>query len=102
MIVVLVFVDLVILVVWTLKDPLKKDILKLASEQGETDEIIYDPEIEICTCNHQIIWIGVLFSIKGLILIMGLYLSYETRNSKIERINDSKFVALSIYNIVVR
>jgi gamma-aminobutyric acid type B receptor len=44
---------------------------------------------------------GISFSIKGIILILGLYLSYETRNAKIERINDAKFVTLSIYNIVV-
>ena len=46
-------------------------------------------------------FLGVSFSIKALILILGLYLSYETRNTKLDRINDSKFVALSIYNIVV-
>ena len=60
----MVFVDLVILVVWTLKDPLKKKTMKLASEPGETDEIIYEPEIEICNCNHQMVWIGVVFSLK--------------------------------------
>jgi gamma-aminobutyric acid type B receptor len=98
----MVCVDLLILMIWTLKDPLRKETFQLASEPGENDEIIYDPEIEICKCNHQMIWVGVVFGIKGIILILGLYLSYETRNSKIDRMNDSKFVALSIYNIVVR
>jgi gamma-aminobutyric acid type B receptor len=98
----MVCVDLLILLIWTLKDPLKKATLKLASEPGENDEIIHDPEIEICKCDHQMIWVGVSFGTKGIILIMGLYLSYETRNAKIDRMNDSKFVALSIYNIVVR
>ena len=119
----MVFLDVIILIVWSLRDPLKKKALKLTSELIEKEDIIYEPEIEICKCNNEIVWIGneshtfsyfvntfknilffmkgVTFSIKGLVLILGLYLSYETRNSNLDMINDSKFVALSIYNIVV-
>lgn len=97
----MVAVDLVILLIWTLKDPLRKETLKLANEIVEGQDIIYEPEIEICKCQYQMIWIGVCFGIKGIVLILGLYLSYETRNSKIDRMNDSRFVALSIYNIAV-
>ena len=97
----MVLVDLVLLAVWTLHDPLQKQTMQLPSEPGETDEIIYEPEIEICRCQHQLIWMAVCFGLKGITLILGLYLSYETRNSKIDRMNDSRFVALSIYNIVV-
>lgn len=97
----MVLIDLGFLFVWTIKDPLKKFTQKLADEIGESDEIIYEPEIHICKCKHEIVWIGVCFGIKGISLILGLYLSYETRNSKIELMNDSRYAALSIYNIVV-
>lgn len=97
----MVLLDLIFLFVWIFKDPLQKYTKKLGDEMGESDEIIYEPEIHICKCKHEIIWIGICFSVKGISLILGLYLSYETRNSKIEIMNDSKYAALSIYNIVV-
>lgn len=101
LLIILTFIDLILLIVWSLKDPLQKMTIKLASEYDVKMEIIYDPEIEICKCKHEMIWIGISFSIKAIILILGLYLSYETRNAKIERINDARFVSVSIYNIVV-
>jgi gamma-aminobutyric acid type B receptor len=82
-------------------DPLTKKTIKLADEYDLEKEILNEPRIVICKCDNEIIWIGVSFSVKAILLIMGLYLSYETRNAKIERINDAKFVSVSIYNIVV-
>ena len=50
--------DVIILMVWSFKDPLKKKALKLTSELIEKEDIINEPEIEICKCNNEIIWIG--------------------------------------------
>ena len=97
----MIFIDIMLLIIWTIKDPLVKDKQELGIEKGENEEIIYAPYIETCKSNHDNIWIGISFSIKGIVLILGLYLSYGARNAKIDRLNDSKFVALSIYNIVV-
>ncbi|CAF0750938.1 unnamed protein product [Brachionus calyciflorus] len=98
---IMVMIDVIFLFIWFIKDPLQKFTQKLEPENGETEEIIYEPEIRTCKCRHEIIWIGICFGIKGVFLVLGLYLSYETRNSKIEVMNDSRFAALSIYNIVV-
>jgi hypothetical protein len=62
-VIVMVFFDLILLTVWSIKDPLQKNTLKLASEFGNNEEIIYEPEIEICKCNHETIWIGKLQTI---------------------------------------
>ena len=59
MILVILAFDLVFLLVWVLKDPLTRDIVKLPHESDvNNDEIIYDPIIEICKCNHETIWIS--------------------------------------------
>lgn len=38
---------------------------------------------------------------KGVILAFGLFLAYETRSLKVKQINDSRYVGMSIYNVVV-
>lgn len=44
---------------------------------------------------------GVVYGFKGLILVFGLFLAYETRSIKVKQINDSRYVGMSIYNIAV-
>lgn len=44
---------------------------------------------------------GLLYGYKGLILVFGLFLAYETRSIKVKQINDSRYVGMSIYNVVV-
>lgn len=45
--------------------------------------------------------VGVIYVYKGLILVFGLFLAYETRSIKVKQINDSRYVGMSIYNVVV-
>lgn len=42
-----------------------------------------------------------IYGFKGLILVFGLFLAYETRSIKVKQINDSRYVGMSIYNVVV-
>ena len=44
---------------------------------------------------------GIIYAYKGLQLILGLFLAYETRSYKFKQINDSRLVGMSIYNVVV-
>lgn len=44
---------------------------------------------------------GIVYGYKGLVLVFGLFLAYETRNFKVKQINDSRYVGMSIYNVVV-
>ena len=45
--------------------------------------------------------VGITYAFKGLLLIFGLFLAYETRSLKVRHINDSRLVAMSIYNVAV-
>lgn len=46
-------------------------------------------------------FLGVMYGYKGLVLLFGLFLAYETRSIKVKQINDSRYVGMSIYNVVV-
>ena len=45
--------------------------------------------------------LGVIFGYKGILLLFGIFLAYETRSVKLKPVNDSRFVGMSIYNVVV-
>jgi hypothetical protein len=55
-----------------------------------------------CSNNVYVLYFpGVVFGYKGVLLLFGILLAYETRNVKIKQVNDSRFVGMSIYNVVV-
>ena len=44
---------------------------------------------------------GILYAYKGLQLVLGLFLAYETRSQKVRQINDSRLVGMATYNVVI-
>lgn len=44
---------------------------------------------------------GIMYAYKGLQLVLGLFLAYETRSQKVKQINDSRLVGMATYNVVV-
>ena len=96
----LLLVDLIVFVIWHIKDPLRY-------QSGETRQGLTINDIrtvylfQLCRSDHHMIWIGILYSIKGILIVIGIYLSYETRASKIEMINDAHLVRMCTYNIFV-
>lgn len=57
--------------------------------------------INICTAKDRFIWLGVLFGYKGLFLLIGLFLAFETRKVKISHLNDSRLIGMSVYGIFI-
>ncbi|XP_006611611.1 gamma-aminobutyric acid type B receptor subunit 1 isoform X3 [Apis laboriosa] len=99
----LLAVDIVLLVCWQVLDPLQRKMETFPLEQppfGDDDARIR-PELEHCESTHNNIWLGLIYSYKGIILVFGLFLAYETRSIKVKQINDSRYVGMSIYNVVV-
>ncbi|CAG2173012.1 unnamed protein product, partial [Oppiella nova] len=95
-------IDLIILSIWYFKDPIKLNVktFPLLNPDINIDEDIkIQPCIEHCEANF--IWYGILFGYKGLLLLFGLFLSYETRSVKLKQLNDSRLVGMSIYNVVI-
>lgn len=57
--------------------------------------------VGLCRAEDRIIWLSALFIYKGILLIVGMFLAFETRNVKIRHLNDSKLIGMSVYGIVV-
>ena len=51
--------------------------------------------------SNRDIWLGILIGYKCIELLCGLFLAFETRNVKIEELNESKFIGFCIYTIIV-
>lgn len=41
-----------------------------------------------------------MYAYKGILLLFGLFLAWETRNVTIPALNDSKYIGMSVYNVV--
>ena len=47
------------------------------------------------------VWTGILMAIKGLLLLFGAFIAVETRNIKMNLLNEAKEIALTIYTVLV-
>ncbi|XP_065357057.1 gamma-aminobutyric acid type B receptor subunit 1 [Calliphora vicina] len=99
----LLSVDLILLLAWQIFDPLQRilETFPLEDPISTTDDIKIRPELEHCESEKNSMWLGLVYGYKGLILVFGLFLAYETRSIKVKQINDSRYVGMSIYNVVV-
>ncbi|KAK8763307.1 hypothetical protein V5799_034087 [Amblyomma americanum] len=46
-------------------------------------------------------WLGALYIYKGLLLVVGCYMAWETRQVQIPALNDSQYIGMSVYNAVI-
>nr|XP_021201716.2 gamma-aminobutyric acid type B receptor subunit 1 isoform X1 [Helicoverpa armigera] len=99
----LLVVDVALLTAWQLRDPLERRVetFPLEAPRHHDDDVHIRPELEHCESKHNTVWLGVMYGYKGLVLVFGLFLAYETRSVKVRQINDSRYVGMSIYNVVV-
>ncbi|XP_044180693.1 gamma-aminobutyric acid type B receptor subunit 2-like [Acropora millepora] len=95
----LLLVDVFTLSLWTALDTQTRTLYNGTMERGTEFDTI--PQWEYCDCRHKNIWFGVLFASKGLLLLFGVFLAWETRHVKIAALNDSRHVGLSVYNVVI-
>ncbi|XP_038051812.1 gamma-aminobutyric acid type B receptor subunit 1-like [Patiria miniata] len=98
----LVLLDVLILVLWETLDPL------VATERfgtkvidDENDDIVYTPIRMMCESRNQTYWIGAFYVIDGLLLIFGAFLAWETRKVSIPALNDSKYIGVCVYNVLI-
>lgn len=96
-------VDIIILLVWRLHEPMDRTTVKIKEQSGVElnmgDDIIVELKIEYCQVNFY--WYYMIFCYKGLLLVFGLFLAYETRGVKLRQLNDSKLVGMCIYNVAI-
>uniref|UniRef100_A0A6P7FDM5 Gamma-aminobutyric acid type B receptor subunit 2 isoform X1 n=1 Tax=Diabrotica virgifera virgifera TaxID=50390 RepID=A0A6P7FDM5_DIAVI len=99
---VLLVIDLAIMTTWQIADPFYRDTKQMERYQHPSNEdIIIIPENEYCASEHQTIFVGSIYAYKGLLMIFGAFLAWETRHVSIPALNDSRHVGLSVYNVAI-
>ncbi|KAI1901606.1 hypothetical protein AGOR_G00036130 [Albula goreensis] len=96
----MLLIDLCILICWQIVDPLKRTVEEYSLEadpQGQ--DIAIRPFLEHCENTHMTIWLGIVYAYKGLLMLFGCFLAWETRNVSIPALNDSKYIGMSVYNV---
>ena len=67
----------------------------------QSSDLITVPVLKICECTHRTKLLGALYGYKGILLLFGVFLAWETRNVTIPALNDSKYIGMSVYNVVI-
>lgn len=78
----------------------RKTNVKSCCEFANENFVIYT-QVEVCRSHHTSKWLGALYIYKGLLLIVGVYMAWETRHVKISALNDSQYIGVSVYSVVI-
>ncbi|XP_038054948.1 gamma-aminobutyric acid type B receptor subunit 2-like [Patiria miniata] len=100
MIGVLLIIDVIILTLWSILDPMIREEERLPLESSN-DTVAFVPILEVCKSENLSIWLGTVYAYKGLLLLFGLFLGWETRKVKIPALNDSHYIAVCVYNVTI-
>ncbi|KAH8409568.1 hypothetical protein KR222_008550 [Zaprionus bogoriensis] len=98
----LLLVDALLVTLWVVADPMERHLHNLTLEISAIDRsVVYQPQVEVCRSQHTQTWLGVLYAYKGLLLVVGVYMAWETRHVKIPALNDSQYIGVSVYSVVI-
>ncbi|XP_063357880.1 gamma-aminobutyric acid type B receptor subunit 2 [Cydia amplana] len=98
----LLLLDGLLVTLWAALDPMQRQLKNLTQEISAADRsVVYQPQIEVCKSQNTTGWLCALYAYKGLLLLVGVYMAWETRNVKISALNDSKYIGISVYSVVI-
>ncbi|PAV76150.1 hypothetical protein WR25_23450 [Diploscapter pachys] len=95
----LLALDIVVLLLWAIFSPFRHVITQLP--QITLDNKVIIPEIGFCESTYSSVFQAILYVIKGVLMILGCFLAWETRHVNVPALNDSKFIGISVYVVVV-
>ncbi|XP_015184739.1 PREDICTED: gamma-aminobutyric acid type B receptor subunit 2 isoform X7 [Polistes dominula] len=99
---ILLVIDGLVVTLWVTLDPMQRHLRNLTIEMNLQDRgIIYQPQVEVCRSQHTNGWLGALYVYKGLLLVVGVYMAWETRHVKIPALNDSQYIGMIVYSVVI-
>ena len=61
-----------------------------ALSQSLGSDFLLVKQLELCESKEKFRWLGILCGYKGVLLLFGAFLAWETRNVTIAALNDSK------------
>ncbi|XP_025159952.1 uncharacterized protein LOC105188609 isoform X2 [Harpegnathos saltator] len=99
---VLLLIDCLIVTLWVTLDPMQRHLRNLTLEISPQDRgVVYQPQVEVCRSQYTNGWLLALYVYKGLLLVVGVYMAWETRHVKIPALNDSQYIGMSVYLVVI-
>ncbi|XP_034937802.1 gamma-aminobutyric acid type B receptor subunit 2-like, partial [Chelonus insularis] len=99
---VLLVIDLVIMTTWQVADPFYRETKRMeAYSLPSNEDVLMIPENEYCQSNNMTVYLVIIYAYKGSLMIFGAFLAWETRHVSIPALNDSKYVGMSVYNVVI-
>ncbi|XP_043940284.1 gamma-aminobutyric acid type B receptor subunit 1-like [Protopterus annectens] len=99
---VLMAIDVLSLAIWQIVDPLHRTVEEFTKEAPKEDkDVLILPQLEHCSSKKMSTWLGIIYGYKGLLLLLGIFLAYETKSVSTEKINDHRAVGMAIYNVAV-
>ncbi|EFA01604.1 gamma-aminobutyric acid type B receptor subunit 2 [Tribolium castaneum] len=94
-------IDAIILALWVMIDPLERQLYNLTLEiNSEERGVVYQPQVQVCRSQNTSGWFVAVYGYKGLILIMGVFMAWETRHVKVQALNDSQYIGICVYSAV--
>ena len=91
-----VTIDVIIIVIWAVVSPFTHEEREV-SPSGRSSKTFIKEVIVGCSCKHETKFMIALYCYKGLLLILGLILTWQTRHAKFKVRNESKDIAMAIY-----
>ena len=68
------------------------NLVALSQSLDSDLDVLLVKQLELCESKETYRWLGILCGYKGLLLLFGAFLAWETRNVTIVALNDSKYV----------
>ncbi|XP_077990424.1 gamma-aminobutyric acid type B receptor subunit 2-like [Glandiceps talaboti] len=94
--------DLLILMLWTAIDqPLVRTTEYPAYPDPSGRDILIIPLVNECKSQHDAVWYAILIGYKGIVLVFGVFLAWETRKVQYSHLNDSRYIGFAVYNVTV-
>ncbi|CAI5448074.1 unnamed protein product [Caenorhabditis angaria] len=95
----LLLIDIVVLFFWAILSPFSMNTVKLPDIHE--DNTVITPKIETCASKNSAVFQAILYAVKGIVMILGCFLAWETRHVNVPALNDSKYIGTSVYCVVV-
>ncbi|XP_006811791.1 gamma-aminobutyric acid type B receptor subunit 2-like [Saccoglossus kowalevskii] len=98
----LAFIDLIILISWGIVDPLVRQEQEGTAKPDQSgSDVTIIPITHHCKSTRMTMWLSLIYVSKGVLMVFGCFLAWETRQVSIPALNDSKYIGMSVYNVVV-
>ncbi|CAH3175080.1 unnamed protein product [Porites lobata] len=87
-----VLLDIFLLSLWTGIEPMHTGYQQLENKMRFEDDKEIIPVLEHCESERLSYWLGAVYAFKGLLLVFGVFLAWETRGVTIPALNDSRYI----------